>query len=280
MNLSDDFRFTPLITAAGFNNRESVTLLINAGADVNSRTVHGETALARAAYFGHEKCVKALIEAGANVNARNKRKETPLICALKKSRFRCVEELLQAGADVNITTSNGDTALVIGITKRSSKYEKLLIQAGADVNIPYKDEQTLLADACVSGDADRVHFLLKHGAFVNIQYKSGIKPLSDLIKDQTYQKEEIQRLLLAAGEFLDHDTLRSRTFQQITSHFEIPDYDIDISEQDLCLKLFCRKVIRTFLMERGTHLNLFVRVPLLPLPTTLKDLLFDVSLDT
>ena len=149
------------------------------------------------------------------------------------------------------------------------------------MNIACEDGQTLLADACISGDADRVHFLLKHGTFVNIQNKRGIKPFSDLIKDRTYQKQEIQRLLLAAGEILDHDTLRSRTFQQIAQHFKIPDYDIDISEQDLCLKLFCRKVIRTLLIETDPHLNLFVRVPLLRLPTTLKEyLLFGVSLDT
>jgi ankyrin repeat protein len=53
-------------------------LLIAHGADPNSRTVNGSTALHQASKFGRIEIVRLLIEHGANVEVKNDEGETPL----------------------------------------------------------------------------------------------------------------------------------------------------------------------------------------------------------
>ena len=50
---------------------------------------------------GHGKCLQTLIQAGADVNSYSISGETALFLAIRKSRCECVKFLLEAGADVN-----------------------------------------------------------------------------------------------------------------------------------------------------------------------------------
>jgi len=56
--------------AAAHGRVEVARILIDAGANVNARDSHGETALMRAAQMGYAETAKLLIESGADVNAR------------------------------------------------------------------------------------------------------------------------------------------------------------------------------------------------------------------
>ena len=58
--------------------KEIVELLINKGANVNSKDVFGVTPLHLAALGGKTEIAKILIEKGANINARNRDGESPL----------------------------------------------------------------------------------------------------------------------------------------------------------------------------------------------------------
>ena len=68
MAASIPIRNNALILAASRGHRSSVRLLIEAGADVNTRRRDGYTALMCAAENGHDDCVEVLIRAGADVN--------------------------------------------------------------------------------------------------------------------------------------------------------------------------------------------------------------------
>ena len=58
--------------------KEIVELLINKGANVNSKDFFGVTPLHLAALGGNTEIAKILIENGANINAKNKEGESPL----------------------------------------------------------------------------------------------------------------------------------------------------------------------------------------------------------
>ena len=87
----------PLVLAAGEGRVDVVQYLLDEGADVNARELHGNTALTEAAYYSHVSIIK---------------------------------ELLLRGADVNMITENG-TALDIALSRKDSTAVDLLNHYGA-----------------------------------------------------------------------------------------------------------------------------------------------------
>lgn len=73
---------TPLILAAMKGCTEGVNLLLGAGAAVNAKTTHGDTALIQAAYNGHLAVAQSLVKAGASLTAKNKDGDTPYSAAV------------------------------------------------------------------------------------------------------------------------------------------------------------------------------------------------------
>ena len=90
-----------LILAAGRGHIEIVKLLLENGADVNSRTKDGDTALIVASKAGHTNVVKLLLERGADVNAKNRNGRMALMGATNQGHLNVVKLLLERGADVN-----------------------------------------------------------------------------------------------------------------------------------------------------------------------------------
>jgi ankyrin repeat protein len=78
---------------------DCVKLLLEAGADVDAQTAHGETALMYAAYAGRTEKVKVLLEYGADPNLTNMQGETALKMAKKKGHADIMQLLREAGAE-------------------------------------------------------------------------------------------------------------------------------------------------------------------------------------
>lgn len=79
LNKSEDIGgSTPLILAAVFGQDEIAQILINAGADLETRNYSGGTALHQACFFCHPKIVELLLQSGADRNKINSRNLTPL----------------------------------------------------------------------------------------------------------------------------------------------------------------------------------------------------------
>lgn len=100
--------YSPL-SAAVANNRVSgnrmnvVRLLLNAGASTEHRdVVYGQTSLSWACRSGLAPIVRVLLEAGADVESRSSAGLTPLHLACRYNSAESVEALLNAGADPNV----------------------------------------------------------------------------------------------------------------------------------------------------------------------------------
>ncbi len=87
-----------LLDAAKNGRTERVKELLDAGADVGTKTDDGITALWWAVVRGHTGIVQALLDAGADVNARDNRDQTLLFLAEGEGQTRVIALLKAAGA--------------------------------------------------------------------------------------------------------------------------------------------------------------------------------------
>ena len=142
-----------------------VELLVEAGADVNTRLDKGYTALMLAAKQGNQKCVEYLISKGANVNmVDHEHFETPLLKASFNIHYDCARLLLLAGARVNMGSSKNETLFRTTVNKTMV----LLLHAAGEILI--------IDDSIVrkfAGDiySERNKLRLKHQCRRTIRYQ-------------------------------------------------------------------------------------------------------------
>jgi len=121
--------------------------LINGGADINTKSNDGNTALIRAVINHDIGMIKFLISKKANVNSENNDGKTALLLAVYYRYKDVIGLLLDAGADINAKDSiNEDTPLRLAVllSETGANYRDIisfLISKGASVNI--KDEYGL-----------------------------------------------------------------------------------------------------------------------------------------
>ena len=158
------------MNAAGYGFDKCLTLLINAGANVNSiEKRRGFTALTYASLGQHLTSMRILLEVGADVNLRNARDSTTLsdLLSIKyQDKPDVVRLLLEAGAYVNMANCDGFTPLLQAARNGHMKSLEELLVAGADVNSGDKNGITPLIYAASSpGDKhDMVQILIDAGA--------------------------------------------------------------------------------------------------------------------
>ena len=154
-----------LIEAVKFSDTDAVQLLLQNGADPDSRQTDGATALHWATYQENADMVKALIAAGANVNAVNRLNASPLYLAAKAGNAELIKLLLDAGADANQELTLGETAIMTAARAGTAEGVRHLIAAGADLNARENSrEQTALMWAAAQGHLGVVTTLVNAGA--------------------------------------------------------------------------------------------------------------------
>jgi ankyrin repeat protein len=149
--------YPPIYGAASPDHIEMLTLLIDAGADVNRMHSKDASALAYACLNGFGPIVKTLLAAGANINQPGKLlgmqggadQMTPLMVAAMWGHAQVVKLLLAADADITAKDSKGHTALDWAQAKKSKKHLKtaaLLTAAGAQAGRSAEDLDALEPD--------------------------------------------------------------------------------------------------------------------------------------
>lgn len=176
VNTRDRNRETPLHLASGHGKLDMVRLLLTSGSSVDSQD-EDSTPLHRAAQSGHLDIVILLLRSGAGVNVHNSNDKTAKDLALDHGRLdvaRCLTEWIEDVDGQNcINLASLDTASQDSLPSvaRSS------LGHGSEPNIP-DERSTSLHDASDAGHIEIVRSLLEGGADVNERDIGHLTPLA------------------------------------------------------------------------------------------------------
>jgi ankyrin repeat protein len=159
-----DEAMVSLHAAVKEGNVEVVQLMLERGADINSRDAHNRTPLQRAASSGKLDVARLLVDRGAEVEPPDRRGWTPLHSASRYGHLEISRILVDHGANVNARQSRRSTPL--GLSARSGHLGivKLLLEHGADINARNDKGETPYQVSQRSGSRETIDFLRERSA--------------------------------------------------------------------------------------------------------------------
>ena len=133
-----------------------VNLLLDYGAEINTKSREGLTPLLQAVQAARVDIVNTLLERGANANIRGPM--NPLWPAIHYPQ--CLQVLLNHGADLK----RAPGIVEIAVSTNSLEAVRMLLKAGADANAKRDGTYTALCTAIRDNRLDIAHLLLSNGA--------------------------------------------------------------------------------------------------------------------
>ena len=214
---------TPLHWA--IHDEAKVRLLLSRGAGVNVRQVEGRTPLYQAASLGNGTAiVRLLLANGADPNLALANGRTPLMVAAGRGDVETLGLLIDAKAGVDTKDGAGETALILASGDGNPQAVRLLLERGADARARTKRNETALGNASTTGDADIVRLLLDHGAEVNVRNIRGYSPLMLAASSDAIPAAAV-KLLLANGA----DTRFTGDYDETAQHMAAKRGDTEVT---------------------------------------------------
>ena len=190
-----NYDLTPLFLAvAAENGLQSIKLMIEHSADVETKTKNGMTLLHAAVDQSRFDIVQYLVEtAGANIETRDNNGQTPLFYAVLLADKRTTTYLIQKGANVNASDNN--QCRPIHLTS-NIEVLKLLIENKADINAKDSSGQTALIIAAKFGNLPVAVLLVENGADIDAKDNSS---KTALMYAKEGNRKSIINYLISAG---------------------------------------------------------------------------------
>ena len=175
-------QWTPLMGAASGGHTSTLSILIQAGAEVGACNAEGRNALFEAASAGYAGSVATLLQAGAHPDAEiPDTKITPLLLAAGYGHTSAVRLLLEAGARPDPKTDINSSPLWEAAANGYTDIVELLLAAGVNPNVPGVQNATPLFAASQGGHIDVVNILVEAAAdapeILDAETETGSTPL-------------------------------------------------------------------------------------------------------
>ena len=292
---------TPLYWAVTKQNRKAVQTLIDHGALVDVTYLKGSTILHTAVVHVDIDIVTLLMNAGADINAADCRGETPIVHTLRSNPdpIPMVQYLLRRGANVRVCLNDGSNLLHLAAchTKGNAQLAHYLLHLGCGVDkrndrgesplqlslheIPYKKDLAIEFSKC----------LIRHGAVINedpiydaLQTKNPYGFVQDVhlevfhmcieaglkVERVPWIKDYLTRNYLASTSPTD---LFSHVSEEMEGRFEkhrnLQELLKTLLRTPEALKRMCCNVIREHLVSTAAGCSIYFKISRLPLPKSL-----------
>jgi len=180
-----DVKWTPLLVAIYNKRRDIAILLLERGADTETRGGRDENALYMASSYGCADVVQQLLSHGADLNAESYElgeyhtivKWTPLHVASRDGTLPIAKMLLEHGANPNAPDLFCRTALHVASSYGNVTIVESLLGYGANVDVRDKEGRTPLHEAAYRLELEVVVVLLRHGADKHAHTNEGETPV-------------------------------------------------------------------------------------------------------
>lgn len=159
----DKFGWRPLEWVSTTEHVDVVRALLDHGAEVKARDKYWNTSLHVASRFKQAAVARVLLERGAEANAWNRDNEIPLHWASEMGHVEGARDLLRHGADVDARNTKNETPLHITSQMGHTDLVRLLLRYNADVHAWDQKGQTPFQKASANGNHDIMQMLLEHG---------------------------------------------------------------------------------------------------------------------
>ena len=159
---------TALQVAVKRKHADVVQVLIDAGADIETKNDRGRSTLHLASFLGELTIMRKLVKAGADVRATDDRRDTCLTFAAYNGHTDAVRYLVSLPeVDLNHQqSSDNNTALHFAVHQKHADVVQVLIDAGADIETKNDRGCSPLHYASIFGELTTVKMLVKAGADV------------------------------------------------------------------------------------------------------------------
>ncbi len=288
---------SPVFIAVSKNLKDLLTLLLEAGCDLEQKDEFGETPLFHAVRRGRLPIIKQLVEAGANVNHLNYKTENVLFVAIAWGRKDLVDYLTAEGVDVDTVNRDGCTPLLKAlelmsdslsclqrVTRRkapSNMVEILekLIPLSSDLNHDHPNNgvplrMALAVEVKHSPQNLRVSkLLMQHGAVPDRMFFlrfGGLQAATTAPGSQFFTREFFD-LAVSAGAALQKEktwilTVIHQMSEELEPYGQLFQDLLEKAMSPLPLMTLCQIYIRRLLSGK-----LWKKLENLPLPSTTKD---------
>ena len=217
----DDMGRSPLHWSCLSGALAVVKMLVEAGADVCGTCNHGNTCLILAACRGHTETVRYLVGLkgfqDVKVNHKCVDDLSALFCAADQKHADVVKVLIYAGADIETRNTDSWTPLIDACRKGRQPIVKMLVEAGADVRATSKKGHTCLTIAAGFGHTETVRYLVGLPQ-VDLSHKDkeGYTPLLAAVETAG---ADVAQLLIDAGADIEVKHIDGRSPLLAASHF-------------------------------------------------------------
>ncbi|KAJ4426036.1 hypothetical protein ANN_27663 [Periplaneta americana] len=183
LEMRDSDHRTPLFWAAVKGRLETVKMLVDKGANVNTDDAWKQTPLYYAISGCHVEVVKFLIENGANVKVCDKDGDSVIFTALLSGNLDILRLLIDKGADVDACNKLSKSLIFTAVERGNEDIVRLLIGKGADVNACNMYGESPVFAAVEEGNVDIVELLLDNNADINACNNYGESPLFTAVEE-------------------------------------------------------------------------------------------------
>ncbi|KAL8652260.1 MAG: hypothetical protein Q9210_002778, partial [Variospora velana] len=205
VDVFDSWGRTPLMWAAWRGDSQSVSILLEHGADPHATSSDGNSVLIYATYGGSLECMKLILDTGADINqmsqslltpamggsqlgdntaiakvrltrgaaieASRQQKFTPLYVAALTNKAESLAFLLDCGASTDVRDWNCSTPLSMAISFSNHGMAEELIKRGADLNTAPAFTVSYLRNAAVFGDEKMIRLFISARPAIDVYLK-------------------------------------------------------------------------------------------------------------